>query len=42
VDIMYIHGQPLLHIVDEGTRFQSGRWLVNISAKHTWDKLREC
>ena len=39
---MYIQNQPLLHIVDEGTRFQSGRWLANISAKHTWDKLREC
>ena len=42
VDIMYINNQPLLHIVDEGTRFQAGRWLMNISAKHTWDKLREC
>ena len=39
---MYISGQPLLHIVDEGTRFQAGRWLKNISAKHTWDVLRMC
>jgi hypothetical protein len=35
VDIMYISGSPLLHIVDEGTRFQAGRWLRDISAKHT-------
>jgi hypothetical protein len=42
VDVMYINSQPLLHIVDEGTRFQAGRWLMNVSAKHTWDKLREC
>ena len=35
VDIMYISGNPLLHIVDEATRFQAGRWLQNISAKHT-------
>ena len=42
VDIMYIDGLPLLHIVDEGTRFQAGRWLQNISAKHTWDTLRMC
>ena len=27
VDIMYISGSPLLHVVDEGTRFQAGRWL---------------
>jgi len=42
VDIMYISGSPLLHVVDEGTRFQAGRWLQNISAKHTWDVLRMC
>ena len=42
VDIMYINGQPLLHIVDQATRFQAGRWLQNISAKHTWDTLRMC
>jgi hypothetical protein len=35
VDIMYISSNPLLHMVDEGTRFQAGRWLQNISAKHT-------
>ena len=42
VNIMYISGDPLLHVVDEGTRFQTGRWLQNISAKHTWDVLRMC
>jgi hypothetical protein len=35
VDVMYISEAPLLHIVDEGTRFQAGRWLQNVSAKHT-------
>ena len=42
VDIMYISGSPLLHVVDEGTRFQAGRWLQNISARHTWEVLRMC
>jgi hypothetical protein len=42
VDIMYISGSPLLHVVDEGTRFQAGRWLQDISAKHTWEVLRMC
>lgn len=42
VDIMYIDGSPLLHIVDEATRFQAARWLTNLSAKHTWDALRLC
>src|SRR5450432_3776685 len=42
VDVMYISGDPILHVVDEATRFQAGRWLQNISAKHTWDTLRSC
>ncbi len=42
VDIMYLNGKPVLHIVDEGTRYQAGKWLQNISAKHTWDTLRMC
>jgi hypothetical protein len=27
VDVMYISGNPILHIIDEATRFQAGRWL---------------
>ena len=42
VDIMYIHSDPVLHIVDEATRFQAGRWLKDISARHIWDQLRSC
>lgn len=42
VDIMYISGKPILHVVDEATRFQAGKWLQNISAKHTWDMLKLC
>jgi hypothetical protein len=40
VDIMYIDGQLVLHVVDEATRYQVARWLKDISAKHTWDILR--
>ena len=42
VDIMYIEGKPILHLVDEATRFQAGQWLKNISAAHVWDQLRLC
>jgi hypothetical protein len=42
VDIFYINGKPVLHVVDEGTRYQAGQWLQNISATHTWDTLRQC
>ena len=40
VDIMYIDGDPILHIVDEATGFQVARWLNNMSAKHIWNTLR--
>ncbi|KAI9034746.1 Ribonuclease H-like domain, partial [Aspergillus affinis] len=42
VDIMYIDNMPLLYVIDEVTRFQSGRWLKDISAKYTWNILRMC
>ena len=42
VDIFYIEGRPVLHIVDEATRYQAGRWLQNMTSKHTWDTIRAC
>jgi hypothetical protein len=42
VDVMYVENSPILHVIDEATRFQAARWLQNISAKHTWDMLRLC
>jgi len=39
---MYIDSKPIFYIIDEGTWFQMGRWLQNISAKHTWDMLWVC
>ena len=40
VDIFYINGKPVLHIVDQATRFQAGGWLKNLTAKHTWEVLK--
>jgi hypothetical protein len=37
---MYIDGQPLLHAVDESTRFEAARWVKSMSAQHAWDALR--
>ncbi len=42
IDIMYIDNNPVLHIVDEATRFQAARWLKNITSSHVWDCLRSC
>ena len=39
---MYMANSPILHVVDEATRFQAARWLENMTAQHTWDTLRAC
>ena len=39
---MYIEGKPVLHLVDEVTQFQAGRWLKNVSAQNVWNQLRLC
>ena len=41
INVMYIDNAPLLHIVDKATRFQNGKFLKNISTKHTWETLRQ-
>ena len=42
VDIMYLDSKPVLHVIDEATRFAAARFLKDISAKHTWETLRLC
>jgi hypothetical protein len=47
VNILYIEirsdeNKLVLHLVNEITRFQAGRWLKDISAKHVWDQFRIC
>jgi hypothetical protein len=42
VNVMYIENNSILHVIDDVTRFQTARWLQNISAKHTWEMLRLC
>ncbi len=42
VDIMYIDNSPILHVVDEATRYRAAKWLQNVLLKHTWDIPRLC
>lgn len=42
VDVMYLDGKPVLHVVDQATAFQAGKFLPSMSAKHAWDTLRLC
>jgi transposase InsO family protein len=46
VDIFYLtangHQNPVLHVVDEATRFQAARWLKDVSSQTVWNNLRYC
>ena len=40
VDVMYLNGKPVVHVIDEATAFQAARFLHNVTAKATWDAIR--
>ena len=42
LDIMYMRDKPVLHIVDEGTRFTAARFLSSVSTKAVWDAILQC
>ena len=48
IDIFYVDTvtkgakSPVLHVIDEATRFQAAKFLKDVSAKHVWDILRAC
>jgi hypothetical protein len=40
---MYLNGnKPVLHLIDEATRFSAGRFLRDLSTKTTWEAIRHC
>ena len=41
VDVMYLDVKPVLHAVDAATAFQAGQFLNSMSAKDTWEALRQ-
>ncbi|CZS95546.1 related to TY1B TY1B protein [Rhynchosporium graminicola] len=38
---MQLDGRQVLHIVDQGTTFQNGGFLTNISAEHVWNRFKQ-
>jgi hypothetical protein len=42
VDVIYLDGKPVLHVMDNATAFQSGAFLKSLSTEHTWEKLKQC
>ena len=41
IDIMYIGAKPVMHIVDEGTRFSAARFLNEVSTIAIWQAITE-
>ena len=42
VDMMFIDGAPVLHIIDEGTKFSAARFLPNQQTGTIWKTILEC
>jgi hypothetical protein len=42
VDIMYIVGKPVLHVVCEATHFQTARFLPKMTSQETWRQMVLC
>lgn len=42
VNIFYLNGQPVLHVVDSATSFHAARFLPSMTAKDVWEVLRMC
>ncbi len=42
IDVFVIDCAPILHVVDEATRYQAARWLDKVSAPVLWTALRLC
>ena len=42
LDIMYINGNAILHIVDDGTHYSAARFLPDVSTKTIWKTILEC
>jgi len=42
VDVVAIGGRQALHVVDTATTFQAAKFLQSMSAKDTWEALKQC
>lgn len=42
IDVMYLDGKPVLHIVDEGTHLSAARFVKEVSTATLWATILEC
>eukprot|EP00180_Rhodochaete_pulchella_P004061 Plantae.Rhodophyta-Rhodochaete_pulchella.ctg74856.p1 GENE.Plantae.Rhodophyta-Rhodochaete_pulchella.ctg74856~~Plantae.Rhodophyta-Rhodochaete_pulchella.ctg74856.p1 ORF type:complete len:209 (+),score=12.17 Plantae.Rhodophyta-Rhodochaete_pulchella.ctg74856:155-781(+) len=39
LDVMYLEGKPVLHLVDDGTHFSAARFIPDVSTKTIWSTI---
>lgn len=42
VDVVYLNGQNVLHVIDASTSFQAATFLPSLTARNTWNALCRC
>ena len=42
IDVMYLSGRPVLHVVDEATHYSAASFLKRMTAEETWKCLLSC
>ena len=42
IDIMFLDGRSLIHVVDSATAFQAARFIKDMSAKTVWEAIKLC
>ena len=42
IDVVYLDGRPVLHIIDEATRFSAARFLAKNSTESVWETIVLC
>lgn len=42
LDITFLHGDPVLHSVEDGTKFSAAHFLPESSTKNSWETTVKC
>ncbi len=42
IEVKFEVNKSILHLMNEATRFQTNKWLKNITTQHIWNQLRFC
>lgn len=40
--MFYINLKPILHVINEATKYQAAFWLLNLTADSVWTAMKLC